>query len=112
MSITATPDAPARPESARLSCRIRPDIKQRAEAAAQLLGQSMTDFTEAALSEKAQAVFAQHERIVLSERDFEAFVAAIQGEPEPPSQKLLAAVAQYKERHAGDSGGHNAGSNG
>jgi len=106
MTITATQENATR-ESARLSCRISPAIKRRAEEAAELLGQSMTDFTEAALSEKAQAVFEQHERIVLSERDFAAFVQAIQGEPEPPSQKLLAAVAQYKERHAGEKPGSN-----
>lgn len=93
-----------REPSARLSCRISPAIKRRAEEAASLLGQSITDFTEAALSEKAQTVFEQHERIVLSARDFERFVAAIQAEPEPPSPQLRAAVEEYKARHEATAG--------
>ena len=83
---------------ARLSCRIRPQVKESAEAAAHLLGQSITDFTEDALAEKAKAVLAEHERILLSEEAFTAFFAAISSEPEKPSEKLLDAVAVYK-RH-------------
>lgn len=85
-------------KSARLSCRIRPVVKEQAEAAARLLGQSITDFAEAALEEKARTVLAENERIVLSERAFDAFLAAITAEPERPSEKLLAAVADYR-RH-------------
>jgi uncharacterized protein (DUF1778 family) len=84
-------------KSARLSCRIRLKVKEQAEAAARLLGQSITDFAETALEEKAQHVLADNERIVLSARAFEAFVAAISGEPEKPSEKLLAAVDFYKQ---------------
>lgn len=73
-------------------------MKESAEAAAYLLGQSITDFTEDALAEKAKAVLAKHEQIVLSEEAFTEFVAAISGEPEKPSEKLLDAVALYK-RH-------------
>lgn len=87
-------------KSARLSCRIRPQVKEQAEAAAQLLGQSITDFAEAALEEKARSVFAENERIVMSERAFEAFIAAVSGEPEKPSEKLLAAIAHYKQHSA------------
>ncbi len=89
-----------RKATARWSCRIDPRIKQRAEEAAALLGQSITDFTESALEEKAQAVFERFERIVVSERDFAAFVAAIQAPPKPPTPELLAAAAEYKRRRA------------
>ena len=85
-------------KSARLSCRIRPVIKEQAMAAALLLGQSITDFAEAAIEDKAKAVLAEHERIVLSEHAFREFIAAVTGEPEKPSDKLLAAVAGYN-RH-------------
>jgi uncharacterized protein (DUF1778 family) len=90
---------PASEESkcARLSCRIRLKVKEQAEAAARLLGQSITDFAETALEEKAQHVLTENERIVLSSRAFETFVAAISGEPEKPSEKLLAAVDFYKK---------------
>jgi uncharacterized protein (DUF1778 family) len=86
-------------KSARLSCRIRPKVKEQAETAARLLGQSITDFAETALEEKAQHVLAENERILLSEQAFEEFVAAISGMPDKPSEKLLAAVERYK-RHS------------
>ena len=79
----------------RLSCRIDPKIKQRAEEAATLLGQDLTAFTETALNEKAQAVIEREERIVLSERDFVRFVEALDN-PKPVSAKLKEAAAQYK----------------
>ena len=84
-------------KSARLSCRIRPTVKEQAEAAALLLGQSITEFAESALEEKARNVLAENERILVSERAFEEFIAAISGQPEKPSEKLLAAVALYKD---------------
>ena len=87
-------------KSARLSCRIRPQVKEQAEAAARLLGQSITDFAETALEEKARVVLAQNERIALSESAFTAFLDAISGEPEKPSEKLLAAVEVYKRHEA------------
>jgi uncharacterized protein (DUF1778 family) len=40
--------------------------------------------------------FAENERIVLSEEAFTEFLAAIFGEPEKPSDKLLSAVKAYK----------------
>ena len=75
---------------ARLNCRVDARIKQRAEEAAGILGQSITDFTETALAEKAEAVLAQHERIVLSERDFAKFVALIENPPAPTPQLVQA----------------------
>ena len=82
---------------ARLSCRIKSPVKQQAEAAAQLLGQSITDFTEAALSEKAQTVLEQQERLALSERDFVRFVEAIEN-TKPPTPQLAAAMRDFEER--------------
>ena len=70
-------------------------IKRRAEEAAALLGQSITDFTESALADKAQAVLDQHERIALSERDFARFVAALES-PGDPTESLQKAVAGYR----------------
>lgn len=91
------------PESgyARLNCRVSIRIKRQAEEAAALLGQSITDFTEAALADKAQAVRERHERIVLSERDFERFVAAIENPPDP-TEELKAAIADYRRRFPND----------
>lgn len=85
--------------TARLSCRVNPRIKQRAEEAAALLGQSMTDFTEAALKEKAEAVLEQFHKIQLSERDFERFATAISA-PKPPTAELVAAMQEYERQRS------------
>ena len=84
---------------ARLSCRVSARIKNRAEKAASLLGQSITDFTESALADKAEAVLDRHDRITLSERDFAQFVAAIENPPEP-TQELRDAYAEYSRLKA------------
>jgi len=55
----------------------------------------MTDFTESALAEKAQAVIDKQERITLSERDFVKFVAAIDN-PKPPTRALREAISEYR----------------
>ncbi len=82
-------------EYARLNCRVSARIKQLAEEAANVLGQSITDFTELALAEKAEAVLAQHDRITLSERDFARFMLAIEN-PKEPTPALRAAAEEYK----------------
>ncbi len=93
-------DLSATPESyVRLSCRVSARIKSRAEEAAAILGQSITDFTEAALADKAQTVLEQHERIVLSERDFARFVASIES-PAPATENLKTALADYERLRA------------
>jgi uncharacterized protein (DUF1778 family) len=84
---------------ARLNCRVSSRIKHQAEEAAALLGQSITDFTESALADKAQAVLERHERITLSDRDFARFVAAIES-PAAPTQTLRDALAEYSRQHS------------
>lgn len=79
----------------RVNCRVNTQIKQQAETAAALLGQSITDFTEAALAEKAQSVLEKHERIVLSQRDFAFFVERIE-KPESPTPELQTAMDEYR----------------
>ena len=93
--------------AARLSCRVDPDIKQRAEEAAALMGQSITDFTEAALAEKAEGVFERFERIRLSARDFERFISivSIVGTPKPPTLELKSAMKDYERQRDAEPGG-------
>lgn len=98
---SATPGAGV----ARLNCRVSASIKQRAEEAAGVLGQSITDFTEQALSEKAEAVLSQVERIRLSERDFEHFLQTIQ-EPGEPAPALRQAAEEYKRLREQEPGGN------
>lgn len=99
-----TVEAKETTDYARLNCRVNVRIKQRAEEAASLLGQSITDFTELAIAEKADAVLAQHDRIILSERDFARFVELIE-KPAAPTEKLRAAVQEYKRLKAENPGG-------
>ena len=80
----------------RLNCRVGTAIKRRAEEAAEMLGQSMTAFTETALAEKAEAVFTRFGGIRLSERDFQLFVKAINNPPRPTA-KFSKAAATYKK---------------
>lgn len=94
MTVTTTKE-----QTARINCRIRAAIKQQAEEAARLLGQSITDFTESALAEKAQAVLERQERILLSERDFDRFVQIIEN-PDPPTPELVAAMQEYERLKA------------
>jgi uncharacterized protein (DUF1778 family) len=90
----ATAKATVANDYVRLSCRVHTQIKRKAEQAAAILGQSITDFTESALSEKAQTVLERHERIALSDRDFARFVELIDN-PKPPTPELQAAMKEY-----------------
>ncbi|PWU00694.1 MAG: hypothetical protein C5B51_24570 [Terriglobia bacterium] len=80
----------------RINCRISPAIKRQAEKAAEIMGQSITAFTETALAEKADQVFARLSAIRLSEQDFARFVRAINRNPQPTA-KLRKAAAEYKK---------------
>lgn len=103
MSIAA-PRTGKRTTSVRLSCRVSPVTKSRAEQAARVIGQSITHFTEEAISTRAEEILARHERIVLSERDFAAFVEAVDGPAKPPTAGLILAVSGYERRHADAAG--------
>lgn len=92
-------------ETARLNCRVRASIKKRAEEAAGILGQSITDFTEQALAEKAEAVLSHVGRIQLSERGFEVFIQAI-NKPDEPTPALRQAAEEYKRLKEQEPGGN------
>lgn len=79
----------------RINCRIDPAIKRQAEEAAQVLGQTITAFTEMALAEKAQSILAEQERLELSERDFTRFVEIL-NDPTPPTSALVQAMRSYQ----------------
>ena len=84
-----------RAERDRLHFRVDARIKARAEEAALLLGQDLSTFAESALDEKAQAVIAREEKLVLSKRDFALFLDAIDN-PKPANSRLQDAAQGFK----------------
>ena len=92
-------EKPEKKKSGRINCRVSSIIKQRAEEAAEVLGQSITAFTETALAEKAQGVLADQERIVVSETQFARFVQILE-DSTPPAPALVRAMQGYKATKA------------
>ncbi len=84
--------------TARFDLKLDTDDKDLFARAASLMGTTMAGFVRGAAKEKAQTLLAQESRVVLSQRDFAAFQAAITTAfaPNPPLQAALAAVAQVK----------------
>ncbi len=85
-------------QDARMQFRVHPLIKDKVVRAAQYSCQTVTEFSQLALLEKAEAVIAQQERIQLSQSAFEEFLKALET-PQTPSPKLLAAVERYKSKN-------------
>lgn len=82
----------------RVHCRVTPQNKALLKKAAALAGQDLTSFITAATVERAIEVIENHERIVLSRKDAEIFLAALENPPEP-SEKLKAAAAEYHRKY-------------
>jgi uncharacterized protein (DUF1778 family) len=94
-----TPDhgpIPTEAKSERLNARITPSAKAVLERAASLEGRSITDFVVAKAMEAAVRSIVDHERVVLTEREREAFFAALLAPPKP-SDRARRAVARYRE---------------
>lgn len=70
-------------ESARINLRTSPEAKALIERAAALMGTTMSSFMLQNAYEAAQRLIAQHETITLSDRDRDAFLAALDNPPEP-----------------------------
>jgi uncharacterized protein (DUF1778 family) len=90
-------DEPIRAE--RLGFRLDAQTKELIERAAQLERRKVTDFCVTALAEAARRTIAEHEALVLSERDRRAFFDALVKPPEP-SERLARALAEHKRRIA------------
>jgi uncharacterized protein (DUF1778 family) len=83
----------------RLGFRLDPQTKALIERAAHLERRKITDFCVTALMDAARRTIAEHETLVLSERDHKAFFDALIHPPEP-SERLFRALAQHKRRIA------------
>jgi uncharacterized protein (DUF1778 family) len=67
------------------------------ERAAQLERRKLTDFCMTALTDAARRTIAEHETLVLSDRDRAVFFDALVNPP-APSERLQRAFAEHKRR--------------
>ncbi len=67
----------------RLSLRVPEEKKRRIEAAAQVNGQSVTDFVLGAADDRARQVLQEHTVYTLPSAVFDAMVATLDDPPEP-----------------------------
>ncbi|MBW7930296.1 MAG: DUF1778 domain-containing protein [Gammaproteobacteria bacterium] len=86
---------------ARFDLKLDSDEKKIVARAAALMGTTMAGFVRAAAKEKAQALLERETRVVLSERDFARFAAAVSGPFEPnPALSQALKEARRKVRRA------------
>jgi uncharacterized protein (DUF1778 family) len=95
MSTTTKRDQQLRGE--RLGFRVDEATKALIERAAQLEHRKVTDFCMTALTEAAQRTIAEHETLVLSERDRAVFFDALINPP-APNERLQRAFAEHQRR--------------
>ena len=81
----------------RLGFRLDEQIKELIERAAHLERRKVTDFCVAALADAARKTIAEHESLILSERDRKAFFESLIHPPKP-TDKMKRAVAEYRRR--------------
>lgn len=92
---TVTRNTPHRAE--RLGFRVDEETKDLIERAAYLSRRKVSDFCVTALADTARRTIAEHETLVLSERDRKAFFDALIDPPEA-SERLERALAEHKTR--------------
>jgi uncharacterized protein (DUF1778 family) len=81
--------------SARLNLRLNPAAKRRLERAASFVGKTVSSFIVSSALETADRTIREHETMVLSRRDAEAFLDAIV-DPPRPSAKLRRAIEEHR----------------
>ena len=81
----------------RLGFRLDEETKDLIERAAHLSRRKVSDFCVTALTDTARRMIAEHETLVLSNRDRAAFFNALINPPEP-SERLVRAFAEHKRR--------------
>jgi uncharacterized protein (DUF1778 family) len=83
----------------RLGFRVDEETKDLIERAAHLSRRKVSDFCVTALTDTARRTIAEHEALVLSDRDRAAFFDAMINPPEP-SERLIRALSDHKRRVA------------
>jgi len=89
------------PSAARFDLKMDPEEKDFVAKAAALMGTSMAGFVRAAAKEKAQFLLERESRLTLSQRDFAAFMKALDSAFKPnPALKDALTQARRKVRRA------------
>lgn len=83
--------------SGRLNVRLSPDIKARIQRAANILGQDLTEFTSTVLNKHAKDIIENHDQILLSEKDYDFFVEALDRPVRKPSARSKRALEKYRQ---------------
>ncbi len=83
----------------RLGFRVDEATKALIERAAQLEHRKVTDFCVTTLADAARRTIAEHEMLILSERDRDVFFNALIDHP-APNERLSRAFADHKNRIA------------
>lgn len=81
----------------RLGFRLDEETKDLIQRAAHLSRRKVSDFCVTALTDTARRTIAEHETLVLSDRDRKAFFDALIHPPRSP-ERLVAALTEYKRR--------------
>lgn len=84
----------------RLDFRLDTEAKDVITQAAHLTGKSLSEFAVSSLVRSAQEVLEKHQTVTLSNRDFDAFLEAIESE-EGPNEALKRAAERYRQRFGG-----------
>jgi len=95
--VTTSPKRQYRVRQERLGFRVDEPTKALIERAAQLERRKLTDFCMTALTEAARRTIAEHETIVLSERDRAVFFDTLVNPP-APNERLQRAFAEHQRR--------------
>ena len=87
------------PKTARMEQRTKPHVKAQIQRAAALLGVDETTFVTSVALERAQATIVDHERTILSAKDRDLILAALDT-PAVPTDALREAMAMHGARVA------------
>lgn len=101
--VSATSSSPAavvgpNPDESRMNFRLASDVKKRVVRAATLIGQDLTEFAVAALSEKADVIIERHEQMLLGSKDYNFFLDVLaETDIAEPSERSRAAAERYRQ---------------
>ncbi len=83
---------------ARINVRLASELKSVIEVAATALGQTVSEFTVSTIVREARQVIQDAQFTKLSNRDRDAFLAALKASDLKPNDALKAAARRYKKR--------------